>query len=220
LGSVVRADEPGTGRPRGPYAGAAERRAAIVEAAFTVFAAHGYAGGSLQKVADVVGMSQTSLLHYFPKKSDLLLAVLQRRDEMAEVVVPSDGEAFVDAVLRQARANETIHGVIELYTVLAGEAVTRGNPGRGYVAQRLASVRNGYTQMFHELAAAGRLRPGMTPEVAAASLVALWDGLQLQWLLAPEVIDVAGHLKSFFDVLVLPDPSVAPGIDGLDGRPE
>ncbi|WP_073262075.1 TetR/AcrR family transcriptional regulator [Cryptosporangium aurantiacum] len=197
------------GRPRGPYAGAAERRAAIVDAAFTVFAAHGYAGGSLQKVADLVGMSQTSLLHYFPKKSDLLLAVLRKRDEMGEVVLPPGG-AFIDAVLRQVRANETIQGVIELYTVLAGEAVTRGNPGREYMSRRLAGIRDEYTRKFRDLADAGRLRPGMTPEVAAASLVALWDGLQLQWLLDPDAVDIASHLQSFFDVIVLPAESPAP----------
>jgi AcrR family transcriptional regulator len=210
---VARTGKPAAGRPRGPYAGAAERRAAIVDAAFQVFAEHGYTGGSLQKIADLVGMSQTSLLHYFPKKSDLLLAVLHRRDEVAEVVLPSGGErdAFLDAVLRQARANETLHGLDELYTVLAGEAVTRGNPGRPYFAARLAGVREEFARRFQELADAGRLRPGMTPAVAAASLMALWDGLQLQWLLDPEAVDVASHLRSFFEVIVLPG-------DGGDGE--
>ncbi len=67
---------------RGPYAKSEERRRTILDAAHEVFAAHGYRGGSLQDVADKVGLSQTSLLHYFPSKRDLLMAVLERRDEI------------------------------------------------------------------------------------------------------------------------------------------
>jgi AcrR family transcriptional regulator len=198
--------EPEAGRLRGPYAGAAERRAAIVDAAFRVFAEHGYTKGSLQKVADLVGMSQTSLLHYFPKKSDLLLAVLERRDAVGGIpATPDEGVTqFLDAVLQRARANGTIYGLVELYTVLAGEAVTRDNPGREYITQRLAGLRDEYEREFQELQDVGRLRPGIPPEVAAASLIALWDGLQLQWLLAPEVIDVAGYLGCYLDAIVLP----------------
>lgn len=200
-------DDASERRRRGPYAGATERRDAIVDAAFDVFALHGYAGGSLQKVADVVGMSQTSLLHYFPKKSDLLLAVLRRRDAVGDANLPTGDEptAFVDSLLDQARANETVHGLIELYTVLAGEAVTAGNPGRDYITKRFASLREEYTRRFQELHVCGRLRSGVTPDTAAASLIALWDGLQTQWLLAPESIDVARNLKSFIDAVVVPD---------------
>ena len=59
---------------RVPYAKHAGRRAAIIEAAAEVFAARGYHAGSFQQVADRVGMSQSSLFHYFPTKRDLLLA--------------------------------------------------------------------------------------------------------------------------------------------------
>ena len=60
-----------TPRRRGPYAKSAGRRVEIVKAAFEVFAERGYQGGSLQEVADRVGVSQTSLLHYFPSKRHL-----------------------------------------------------------------------------------------------------------------------------------------------------
>ena len=50
-------------RKRGPYAKSAQRRRQIIEAAFDVFAARGYQGGSLQEVADRVGLGHTSILH-------------------------------------------------------------------------------------------------------------------------------------------------------------
>ncbi|WP_426996665.1 TetR/AcrR family transcriptional regulator [Pseudarthrobacter sp. N5] len=195
------------GGQRGPYAKSTERRRTIVAAAHEVFAARGYRGGSLQEVADRVGMSQTSLLHYFPSKRDLLLAVLNWRDSITGdgVTPPDPEETLVDAVIRQARFNENIPGVIELYTVLCAESVTEDHPGRGFFTARFEALRRSYTLRFTRLAEEGRLRPGVDPERAAASLVALWDGIQTQWLLAPDSIDMAGCLRGYLDLVLLPE---------------
>jgi AcrR family transcriptional regulator len=192
---------------RGPYAKSAERRQAILTAAHAVFAARGYRGGSLQDVADRAGMSQTSLLHYFPSKSQLLLAVLNWRDSITGdgTAPPDPEESLVDAVLRQARFNEDVPGVLELYTVLCGEAVTEGHPGRPYFTNRFEELRRSYTRQLRELAGEGRLRPGVDPEVAAASLIGLWDGIQTQWLLAPDKVDMAGCLRGYLELILLPE---------------
>jgi AcrR family transcriptional regulator len=191
---------------RGPYAKSEERRRTILDAAHAVFAARGYRGGSLQDVADRVGLSQTSLLHYFPSKSDLLMAVLKRRDEITSGSFPDDmEEGLVDSVIRTALFNEDIPGVIELYTVLCAESVTEGHPGREYFTERFERLRKSYARRFAELADEGRLRPGIDPDEAAMSLVALWDGLQTQWLLARDDVDVANGLRGYFKLLVLPE---------------
>ncbi len=192
---------------RGPYAKSADRRRTIVTAAHAVFAARGYRGGSLQEVADRVGMSQTSLLHYFPTKSDLLLAVLNWRDTITGdgAVSPDPEESLVDAVIRQARFNENIPGVIELYTVLCAESVTDDHPGRKFFLDRFARLRFSYAQAFTRLSEEGRLRPGVDPERAAAALIALWDGIQTQWLFAPDTIDMAGSLRDYLRLIVLPE---------------
>ncbi|MCD4850652.1 TetR/AcrR family transcriptional regulator [Arthrobacter sp. AK01] len=191
---------------RGPYAKSEERRRTILDAAHAVFAARGYRGGSLQDVADRVGLSQTSLLHYFPSKSDLLMAVLKRRDEITGGSFPDDmEEGLVDSVIRTALFNEDIPGVIELYTVLCAESVTDGHPGREYFTERYQRLRRSYGRRFAELAAEGRLRPGVDPDEASMSLVALWDGLQTQWLLAPDDVDVVKGLRGYFKLLVLPE---------------
>lgn len=196
---------------RGPYAKSKQRREDIVAAAHEVFAAHGYRGGSLQDVADKVGLSQTSLLHYFPTKSELLLAVLNWRDTFAAGGQPRDPEeSLVEAVIRQAHFNETVPGVIELYTVLCAESVTDNHPGREYFTDRYERLRRSYLRSFTALAEQGRLRPGVDPERAAASLIALWDGIQTQWLMAPERVDMAGCLRDYLEVIVLP-PKQPPG---------
>ena len=192
--------------PRGPYAKSKARRESIVLAAHDVFAAQGYRGGSLQDVADIVGMSQTSLLHYFPSKRDMLLAVLNLRDNVTGDGGPRDpGESLADAVIRQARFNETVPGVIELYTVLCAESVTANHPGRDYFTQRYEDLRRSYLRAFSRLAEEGRLRPGVNPERAAASLIALWDGIQTQWLMDPESVDMAECLQDYLNLLLLPE---------------
>ena len=83
-------------RKRGPYAKSAQRRRQIIEAAFDVFAARGYQGGSLQEVADRVGLGHTSILHYFPSKRALLIAVLLFQNSppsSAEPPVPTEQSA-------------------------------------------------------------------------------------------------------------------------------
>lgn len=192
---------------RGPYAKSTQRREAILAAAHSVFAARGYRGGTLQEVADRAGMSQTSLLHYFPSKSSLLMAVLTWRDFISGDGTPVAGleETIVDAVLRQVRFNEGVPGVLELYTVLCAESLTDANPGRQFFVDRFERLRSSYARQFNGLAADGRLRPGVDPEVAAASLIALWDGIQTQWLLAPGSVDMSECLSGYLRLVMLPD---------------
>lgn len=188
-------------RKRGPYAKSTERRQHIVDAARRVFAARGYHAGSLREVASVAEVSLSNLTHHFPAKEDLLLAVLEQRDGegSAEVVGAAD---FRERLLARARANESVPGLIALYAVLSAESTTMGHPGRGYFVSRFSSLREAYAAEFAVLQTAGRLRAGVDPQIAASSLVALWDGIQLQWLLQPETVDVTAHLSAFLDLII------------------
>ena len=112
---------------------------------------------------------------------------------------------FRDMVLLQARANVDIAGLTQLYAVLSGESTTEGHPGRDYFAQRFEWLREEYTGELEALRAAGKLRPGVDPVQAAASLIGLWDGVQLQRLYAPETVDVAASLGAYLDLILLPE---------------
>lgn len=202
-------------RRRGPYAKSAKRRSQIVDAAFEVFAARGYQGGSLQDVADRIGLSQTGILHYFPSKRDLLIAVLAKRDRMAESGRPDQQGDFDAEVLDQARHNESVPGLIELYTVLCGESATETYPAREYFIDRFRRLRAEYAAELAELKASGRLRDHVDVDRAAASLIALWDGIQTQWLLDREGTDVVGCLRDYLELILHP-PTPAIPEPGLD----
>lgn len=205
-------------RRRGPYAKSVERRQQIVDEAYRAFATRGYHGTSLREIAAAAGIGLSTLQHHFGGKEELLVAVLARRDELGgdpDAVggdaVGGDGRApfaglpFPDGIAAQAERNERIPGLIALYSVLAAEAAADDHPAHDYFLGRYATMRETYRMEFTALADAGRLRDGVDPALAAATVVALWEGIQLQWLYSPERIHAADALRGYLDLVVLPD---------------
>ena len=92
---------------RGRRPGSPDTRAAILAEARALFAAHGYAGTSVRKVASAAGVDAALVHHYFGTKDDLFLAALQvpldPREVLAPVAtggVPGAGERLLRVFLR------------------------------------------------------------------------------------------------------------------------
>lgn len=200
---------------RGPYAKTAERRRLIVDEAYRLFATRGYRGSSLRDVAAAAGMSQSNLLHHFGSKEELLLAVLEQRDELGGTEAPGAevpgvaSDRFDEHIVSQAKLNESIPGLIALYSVLSAEGTTLDHPGRDYFLSRYDRLRTGYEGEFEVLRRQGRLREGVDPAVAAASVIALWEGIQLQWLYTPDIIDAGATLRAYLDLVIVETPKGA-----------
>ncbi|QKJ20614.1 TetR/AcrR family transcriptional regulator [Microbacterium hominis] len=192
-------------KPRGSYAKTAEKRLAILDAALEVFS-QGYHGGSLRDIAARVGMSEAGLLHHFKSKSALLMAVLDHRDEHSRSIVDLESEDGADALrglVALARYNQSVPGVVELFCVLSAEATAPDHPAHDYFTRRYVDVRTSIRGSFERVAAAGRLRGDVDPDRAAVATIAMMDGLQVQWLLNPDAIDMADALADFLRALVL-----------------
>ena len=191
-------------RARGEYAKTRKRREAILDAALEVFAEGGYRSGSLREVAQRVGISEAGLLHHFPNKVALLEAVLSRRDDRSREMVPLDSDdphAALRGVVALAAYNATVPGVVELYCTLSAEATAPDHPAHAYFTRRYETTRAAFLKSFSTLGSQGRLRPGVTPQRAAIVLIALWDGLQVQWLLDRDIVDIADALHECIDAL-------------------
>ncbi|WP_062466741.1 TetR/AcrR family transcriptional regulator [Demequina maris] len=176
-------------------------RALILDTALAAFAESGYRGTSVRDIATRCGLTHPALLYHFPTKADLLLAVLGRRDDSEGRAVGFDelhGRALLDHLVDTARRNAARRGVVELYATLSAEATEPGHPAHAYFVARYASLREAVTRAYRELEADGALRPGIAPATAARQLVALMDGLQIQWLLDPDV-DMAEALAAHVD---------------------
>lgn len=197
---------------RGPYAKSAARKRHIVAAAGRVFSQQGYRAGSLREVAHEAGMSMSTLMHHFPHKDDLLLAVLTERDRHPIDAPALTADTLIEYVVTQARANESIPGLVALYSVLAAESTTAEHPARGFFIDRFERMRRDFVAAFEQAKDRGGLRDGVEPRTAADGLIALWDGIQLRWLLQPDEVDVAGQLRAYLELLI------TPGSEG-DARP-
>ncbi len=193
------------GASRG-YAVGRARRDEIVDEAMKLFATGGFRGTSLQEIARGVGISKATLLHHFGSKDSLLLAVLRRRDERAPGGIPAPGAMPLDlatGLVDGARRNSLEPGLVELYSVLAAESANGAHPGHAFFRDRFRVGRTYFAEMFAALAADGRLRPHADPAFEATWLLALWDGLQLQWLYDPAALDVAEQLRGHLDQVVI-----------------
>jgi AcrR family transcriptional regulator len=196
---------PRTRKPRGEYAKTGAKRTAILDAALEVFAESGYRSGSLRDVAGKVGMSEAGLLHHFPNKSALLAAVLDRRDQHSRDRVPffgEDGAATLRGLVNLAAYNASVPGVVELYCILSAEATAPDHPAHEYFIGRYESTRVSLRVAFESLERDGRLMAGIVPQRAAVATIAMMDGLQVQWLLDRDVIDMADELRRFFTTFV------------------
>ncbi|KJL19264.1 TetR/AcrR family transcriptional regulator [Microbacterium foliorum] len=205
-------------KPRGEYAKTRAKRAAILDAALDVFADSGYHSGSLRDVAERVGMSEAGLLHHFPNKPALLAAVLDRRDQhtlewvrMAE----GNGEVTLSGLVTTAVRNSTVPGIVELYCILSAEGTKPGHPAHEYFVTRYDVARTNLRRAFEDLQRQGRMRPGVTSQGAAVATLAMMDGLQVQWLLNPDVVDMAEELSRFFRAFV--DIDLTPALSGTSG---
>ena len=179
-----------------------ERRAEIVRAALEVIAERGYRGASLAAVAERVGLTQQGLMHHFPTKDALLVAVLQERDQWDAV----PGSRWrTDLLAALVEYNAMRPGIVQTFSALLGESVTEGHPARTFFSERYTRVRASMAEMLRA-EYGDRLPNGMTPERTAPLLVAVMDGLQYQWLLDPSSVDMPGAFRDFLLLLgELPD---------------
>ncbi|MFD7636105.1 TetR/AcrR family transcriptional regulator, partial [Streptomyces sp. NPDC059873] len=178
--------------------GRAKRRE-IIDHAVAMFGEVGYRGASLRVIANRGGISHTGLLHHFPTKESLLLAVLEHRDQVDGAWLARDGAVGVDRLRRLtelAELNTTRRGIVELFSVVAAEATSAEHPAHRYFVERyentVATTALAYSQAREE----GVLRADVDPDTAAQQLIALMDGLQVQWLLSGCVTDMVGVLRA------------------------
>ena len=177
------------------------RREAIVQAATEAFARAGFEGASILEIAADVGISRAGLLHHFGSKEDLLTAVLDHREQAdREVFLDSGSRAgglgVLRGMVRLAQRNEERPGIVRLFVVLSAEATTHDHPAHDYFVQHYDRIVDGTTRAAESAQRSGDMRPDIDPHAFATELVALQDGLQLQWLLRPDRTTLAAPLEA------------------------
>ena len=189
-----------TGRERGGYAKGRERRDAILVAANEVFATRGFRGASLATIAKRVGMSEPGLLHHFASKEELLLELLKLRDQHDDERIAQARAAHAHALevlLELCRQNAVRPGIVRLFTILAAESVDSDHPAHDWFLGRYRDRRRTLVQRLTEEQHEGRIDADLDAEMVASQILAMFDGLQIQWLLDPEGVDMVAVFEDF-----------------------
>jgi AcrR family transcriptional regulator len=194
--------QPGT--QRGPYAKTKFQREKILRAALDYFGQYGYWGSTMRDIARNVGLSQAGLLHHFGTKTELLTAVLEERDRETEErahIGDERPDSALDGIAMIVVMNETQPNIVRLFTTLSAEATSEEHPAHQYFRDRYVRVSAVIADRLHAGATSGEIAPLDDYDAAARITLAAMFGLQVQWLLDPNV-DMVGlfrwHLHSTY----------------------
>lgn len=183
------------------------RREQILRTAADAFAARGFNNTSLADIAAMLDITPAGVLHHFGSKTDLLTAVLELRDDVDPA---PKGDRMLDHLVSTAERNAARPGTTQLYTVLSAESATAGHPAQGWFRDRYAVLRQEIGDAVldrlepeYRKAASTPNPDGHTPaEAAAAAIIAAMDGLQVQWLLDPDSVDMSAVTELVIDAVV------------------
>lgn len=174
---------------RGPYRRGVERRLQVVTAAIDVFGQYGFTAGTLQRVAERVGVSPGAIEKLFGSKAQLLVAVLERWGELTADVIGRDNRGI--AQLEGFRTLMEYHmrhkALLELYTTMAAESTSPEHPAHAFMTQRYRHTLETMRRLFADAVQDGEFRPMDDDEIQseAECLLAIMDGLEVQFLLDP-----------------------------------
>lgn len=186
-------------------------RAAILEAAETLFLQQGVAHTSLEQIARQAGVTRGAVYWHFKNKADLFHAMLN------QVRLPAEQIA---ARIRLCDPQDPVMGLRNLCCEVMANLVRDGRKRRIFTIlmrrceftdelreaeQRHQDFINQFidlcTELFAEPAVAARLQTGLTPRLAAVALHSLLIGLLNDWLRDPELLD-AENTQPYLDCLL------------------
>ena len=181
---------------RRSYPKGVRRRQQILDSAITLLAQRGVDRASLRTVGEAIGVSHTALRHYFSSRDELLVEAYRTHEARAAQDAPAASESAVGLIIEAAERNRSIPGLVELYATLTTDALQEQHAvTREFVRGRFRSLRQALAGIIASGQQAGRIAPDIDPLDAAALVIAASDGLQIQWLLDPDTVDVGRSLS-------------------------
>jgi AcrR family transcriptional regulator len=172
-----------------------ERKEQILQAASSVFSHIGFHAANVSDVAKEAHVSQGTVYHYFKSKEELFMAVFEAWETESfsrEVRAVRGGSASAAERLRQLA--EAVGKSMEQTVDSFPASVEFWSH-----IHRNAAVQEGFQRIFADLRStlANFVREGivrgefvsMDPNAVASLLIAVYDGLVLQWLADPQSVD-------------------------------
>ena len=151
-------------------------------------------------IAARAGLSYPGLLHHFPDKAAILIALMARRDAEEEQRGTSglgrEGETAAESATRHLvamlREHQAAPELMRLWIELTAAGSRPDHPAHDYLVERYARIRGLAVEGYRSAPP----KPSLQPEPTAILLIAVLDGLEIQALLDPTV-DVAAAIEQF-----------------------
>ncbi len=142
----------------------------LAQRAAKYFSDHGYAGASMRKIAEHLGLSKSALYHYFPSKQDLFLACTR------QIMGAFDGN-LVDPALSEeenlARLTEVLRGDFASEMALIFDYLRGKTPAEIAKDEAMQVAMDTYRTVVKDIVGAQR---------ADETLARLFGGLLLDYL--------------------------------------
>ena len=170
---------------RGRYARSHQRREQIAQAVLELVDELGHEGVTTALVAARSGISEPTVPYHFASKDHLLVAALERADDIDAGQAGADiGSLTLDLDVLRAFANSELRDRerrVLLFVMLGGLAATPGHPAASYLARRQRRAVEIFAALITARQRAGLAHPGLDPQDTARQVVALRHGLVSQW---------------------------------------
>jgi AcrR family transcriptional regulator len=178
-----------------PASRSEEKEQRILEAVSRILARKGYAGTTIALVAAEAGVSRGLLHYYFESKEEMLAKVLKANMEsnvplLQSIFEQSDSpEAFSEQLISTLR-DLMEHNPEYFNLFFEGLAVARQST---LVTEELTSIYGGFRGAFQKgletLVEKGLINPVLPLSGLAALITGILDGMALQFVTVPQVID-------------------------------
>jgi AcrR family transcriptional regulator len=190
------AEEAGTNpiaprRHSNPNVRGQKAREKILSEAARHFSEFGFRGASAAAIAHDAGISEPGLLHHFGSKKGLLMALIEERYSLDQLKLHADekleGLSLIPLLATLVRENLQQREAIKLAMVMLGESTSTHHPSHDFFRHRYVEARAVLGKHLARAQKNGSLRAGVDTVALSAVLLAVMDGLQLQWLLDKRV---------------------------------
>lgn len=166
---------------------AAAQRRQIRLAARRVFARRGVARTGLAQVAERAGMGRSTLYHYYPDKAalvrDLARDLLQGEAELFNAALQGKGSPLE----RSERLIHPLTGIFGAWAALGRLVYDLRTLDAGRFRAFFRRARRDLARLIVEGQQQGEIERALEPELAAASVIGLVDGVLLQQFVEPGV---------------------------------
>jgi AcrR family transcriptional regulator len=168
-------------------------REAILAVARRVFLERGYAGATLELIAEEAGFSKGVMYSQFASKADLYVTLLNRRiDERAQeqdqIVREHSGQEAIAELLESFARDAARESAWTLATIEFRALASRDADLNGLYAAAHARTVDRFASTLERITDGSTTRLAMPPRQTAELLLALGAGLVLEWAANPDAL--------------------------------